>query len=181
MKNVKRIITLIMPLIMLVPGISSADVIKPALDIQDMGLDAGAILTPTTFDITATAFQIVTDTDPVDIADQVFRLTSTGTYDGDTGAFSGTFMVDGGLLSGTFSQLGVIGLDGGDAQFFADLTFISGSLKGDISGGRIEGILGGSDVVAKIGEITVVPVPAAAWLFGSGLIGLVGIARRKNA
>lgn len=26
---------------------------------------------------------------------------------------------------------------------------------------------------------TVVPVPAAAWLFGSGLIGLAGIARRK--
>jgi hypothetical protein len=28
---------------------------------------------------------------------------------------------------------------------------------------------------------TVVPVPAAFWLFGSGLIGLVGIARRKKA
>jgi len=27
--------------------------------------------------------------------------------------------------------------------------------------------------------VTVVPVPAAVWLFGSGLIGLVGIARRK--
>ena len=27
---------------------------------------------------------------------------------------------------------------------------------------------------------TVVPVPAAVWLFGSGLIGLVGLARRKN-
>jgi len=27
---------------------------------------------------------------------------------------------------------------------------------------------------------TVVPVPAAVWLFGSGLIGLVGVARRKN-
>ena len=26
-----------------------------------------------------------------------------------------------------------------------------------------------------------VPVPAAAWLFGSGLLGLVGIARRKKA
>ena len=29
------------------------------------------------------------------------------------------------------------------------------------------------------GDRTVVPIPAAAWLFGSGLIGLVGIGRRK--
>ena len=27
----------------------------------------------------------------------------------------------------------------------------------------------------------VVPVPAAVWLFGSGLLGLIGIARRKKA
>ena len=30
-------------------------------------------------------------------------------------------------------------------------------------------------------NLTVVPVPAAVWLFGSGLLGLVGIARRKKA
>ncbi len=29
--------------------------------------------------------------------------------------------------------------------------------------------------------VNVVPVPAAAWLFGSGLIGLVGVARRRKA
>lgn len=29
--------------------------------------------------------------------------------------------------------------------------------------------------------VTTVPVPAAVWLFGSGLIGLAGIARRKKA
>jgi len=29
--------------------------------------------------------------------------------------------------------------------------------------------------------VTSVPVPAAAWLFGSGLIGLVGVSRRKHA
>ena len=29
-------------------------------------------------------------------------------------------------------------------------------------------------------KATVVPVPAAVWLFGSGLIGLIGIARRKK-
>jgi hypothetical protein len=30
-------------------------------------------------------------------------------------------------------------------------------------------------------EISQVPLPAAVWLFGSGLLGLVGIARRKKA
>jgi len=30
-------------------------------------------------------------------------------------------------------------------------------------------------------DVQVVPVPAAVWLFGSGLLGLVGIARRKQA
>ena len=30
-------------------------------------------------------------------------------------------------------------------------------------------------------QITAVPVPAAVWLFGSGLIGLAGVARRKAA
>jgi hypothetical protein len=30
-------------------------------------------------------------------------------------------------------------------------------------------------------DVTIVPVPAAVWLFGSGLISLVGIARRKKA
>jgi hypothetical protein len=31
------------------------------------------------------------------------------------------------------------------------------------------------------GSVTVVPIPAAMWLFGSGLVGLIGISRRKKA
>ena len=31
------------------------------------------------------------------------------------------------------------------------------------------------------GDVAAVPVPAAAWLFGSGLLGLLGVARRKKA
>jgi hypothetical protein len=38
----------------------------------------------------------------------------------------------------------------------------------------LDGVFSGPDIV-------VVPVPAAIWLFGSGLLGLVGIARRKKA
>lgn len=32
----------------------------------------------------------------------------------------------------------------------------------------------------KSGDVSAVPVPAAAWLFGSGLLGLIGLARRKG-
>lgn len=31
------------------------------------------------------------------------------------------------------------------------------------------------------GDVSAVPVPTAAWLFGSGLVGLIGMARRKKA
>ena len=34
---------------------------------------------------------------------------------------------------------------------------------------------------AITGNASAVPVPAAAWLFGSGLLGLVGVARRRKA
>jgi len=31
----------------------------------------------------------------------------------------------------------------------------------------------------KTGDLAPVPIPAAAWLFGSGLLGLIGISRRR--
>jgi hypothetical protein len=36
-------------------------------------------------------------------------------------------------------------------------------------------------VMGKPGAWSVVPIPAGFWLFGSGLVGLIGIARRKNS
>ena len=40
----------------------------------------------------------------------------------------------------------------------------------------------GDDMIAFDNiNVTVVPVPAAAWLFGSGLLGLIGFARRNRA
>jgi len=43
--------------------------------------------------------------------------------------------------------------------------------------------IGGLDQLkqTEISGLTPVPVPAAVWLFGSGLMGLIGVARRKKA
>jgi hypothetical protein len=48
--------------------------------------------------------------------------------------------------------------------------------------GAYQGATLGMDLVLDIGTtpLPAVPVPAAAWLFGSGLLGLVGIARRRG-
>jgi len=36
------------------------------------------------------------------------------------------------------------------------------------------------EAFVNVAEIPEVPVPAALWLFGSGLLGLVGVSRRKK-
>lgn len=44
-------------------------------------------------------------------------------------------------------------------------------------------LVGGSSLgfrLASLGPISVVPLPAAAWLFGSALVGLIGVARRHK-
>ena len=51
----------------------------------------------------------------------------------------------------------------------------AGLTLGGVSGWRLPS----SDINGDVGA-SVVPVPAAVWLFGSGLIGLLGVARRKR-
>lgn len=177
--NIKQcLMALVLPAAILVSGVSHAAVVMPALDIQDFSGDSGISLTTYNFNIDATAFTIVTTGDPVDIPDVSFSLASTGMFDGAQGFFSGTFDA-GSLLSGTFSSLYVLSLGGANGQFGGDVVYTGGTLMGNLTGGRIEGTFTGSSLVAKLGSVAVVPVPAAAWLFGSGLIGLIGIARRK--
>ena len=55
-----------------------------------------------------------------------------------------------------------------------EFTAICGADPGCFSNLAIDNVIVTADVPA-------VPVPAAVWLFGSGLLGLVGVARRKKA
>ena len=66
--------------------------------------------------------------------------------------------------------------------FGVDSVFQYVRLTDDTSKGGQSGNTVGADIDA-VGAIstTVVPVPAAAWLFGSGLMGLLGLAKRKKA
>ena len=66
--------------------------------------------------------------------------------------------------------------------FTASNTF-TGNLAYDLMTVKVDFSLSADSNVGISGFVqqTAVPVPAAVWLFGSGLIGLVGVARRKKA
>lgn len=183
MHIIRRLAMIILPVALFIPGITNAAVVMPALDIALFEGDSGAVLTGTSpenfvLDIDATAFAIVFDATPsINVTNQSFTLHAT--FDSSTSYFVGDFAVAGGLLAGTFDNLTLEILGSGSLDFKTDLTYTSGSLMGGLTGGRLEGIGSTSDLGAKLGSITVVPVPAAVWLFGSGLIGLIGVARRK--
>ena len=185
MHILRQLATAILPVALLIPGIANAEVITPALDIALFGEDSGADLTyaadgktPDKFNIDATAFAIVTDVigTSTNIPNQSFTL--SGTFDTTTSLFVGIFDVAGGLLTGEFTDLLVTQTSATSPfSFEANLTYLSGSLMGGLTGGRLEGVGDTSNLAAKLGAV--VPVPAAVWLFGSGLIGLIGVARRK--
>jgi hypothetical protein len=57
----------------------------------------------------------------------------------------------------------------GDVNLFTSARVLIGDFDGDFATGSITAF-----------SATVVPVPAAVWVFGSGLLGLIGVARRKT-
>ena len=75
---------------------------------------------------------------------------------------------------------GLAGLGNTDPIAKMSLSFLA---RGSFSfGGNIQpNVRSGGDVWFDNVSVSTVPVPAAAWLFGSGLLGMTGVARRKKA
>jgi hypothetical protein len=110
----------------------------------------------------------------------LFDAFNTGnTFNVTTGDFSFTEMNDidyaiGGrpflnLISGSLDNFDFLANIGAFGFFDSQVGFFDGD---DDNFGAISGTWDSF-------EMTVIPVPAAVWLLGSGLLGLVGIARRK--
>ena len=59
--------------------------------------------------------------------------------------------------------------------------YFEGMTGTDLSGTWDASVIFGGSAVSTVNAYSVVPVPAAVWLFGSGLLGLIGVARRKSA
>ena len=102
-------------------------------------------------------------------------------------------MIDGGGVSSTLNLNGGAPLfPNGDPSVWNNYS-ATVNLGSDVSGGidfLISAPCGAAagcvsdyyidNISVEFGEATVVPVPAAAWLFGSALLGLVGMSKRKK-
>jgi hypothetical protein len=189
MKLFKSLAALALSLAMLIPGISNAAISYPALEVKNLGSEDGLLLTSTGLTIDATVTGILDDINTfTDIDHLTFSLTATGTYSLFThpdvpgtlvdGSYDGSFDIGDGLLTGTFVGLSLSGLSS-QPTLAGALNYTGGTMAGDLAGGSLYLAIAGNNVQGKLGAV--VTVPAAAWLFGSGLLGLVGITRRKTA
>ena len=98
-----------------------------------------------------------------------YQATASFSADNDPGAHWG--VQTGEYLGITFDLLeGISFSDTVNALSTGDL----------VLGIHVQGLGAGADDTYSESMVNVVPIPAAAWLFGSGLIGLAGLARRER-
>jgi len=182
-------------LAMFSPGASAVS--APALDISSVVGGTGVSNSGGTLTIDATAFSIFLEgtplPTPIDIPDVNFSLTATySSSAGNRHTFVNGSLTAGTYMSASFDSMTLFSLGSGNGGVILETTLnytggtlISGS-TGAIAGSFFNATsdnfsvdFTADSVIAKAGPV--VPVPAAVWLFGSGLLGLVGVARRKKA
>lgn len=122
-------------------------------------------------DIYATALRGTTtpvNNDPA-LNDEYFGTVANGAYAGDAGLWGTSYNTN-----GAFNNAAAFGSDLG---FYY---FQTGGFDG-VDATKITQAAGQWSFDGTTLSYSAVPVPAAVWLFGSGLLGLVGVARRRAA
>ncbi len=104
-------------------------------------------------------------------SDLIFSGVSINKISGDA-----LFDVVGDTVSGVAADVAPQTDSNGTVQLIGTFNTLNFSASG--TGFLVDGIL--LQIGVDENNISSVPVPAAAWLFGSGLIGLIGVSRRKR-
>ena len=154
-------------------GVITADTDFFFFGSSQITVDSGAMIA---FD--ALRFDDLLTTGKLTINGGLVRSQEFGFFDGVNYIMNGTVEINGnGLYQ---SELGVAAAK----ALIADNTFFTSEdlFKLDAFSVVVPDFDGRTNVIfTQVALVPEVPLPAAAWLFGSGLLGLVGIARRKKA
>jgi hypothetical protein len=119
----------------------------------------------------------LTDTDytgPV----PAYRMDAGGTTDG-VATITGDYVADN-IEFGAGTQIGAIAAGGIPFDYSITRQVPSSPTYSLVIDARIFH-RGAGEITSFDAVLTPIPIPAAVWLFGSGLLGMVGIARRKKA
>jgi hypothetical protein len=122
--------------------------------------------------------------------DLTILLVGTGGHAGSVTLFGGSQSNPAPLLFNLADGAGYTGYNsltdpGGNETTYAIYAItlhLADAFTGTFSGVSLEiggNTAGSSAVPSMIGTVTPVPIPAAVWLFGSGLLGLAGIVRKR--
>lgn len=159
--------------------------------------------------LTASGFALELDDDgsvPAEpIAGGTFDLTATidnaGNLVGGTIAIGGTVgslgFNSGTLLTGALTAFGFPNVGSDPFEFLFDVTggdaaalygggsvpagvILSGTGFGGDFASDFDNLSTGPGTGIAVANVGTVPIPAALWLFGSGLLGLIGLARRRD-
>ena len=149
---------------------------------SDESISGAPALYENTFDGQITLTQLNGDLfsiNSIDLAEFGQNYTPTVTFTGTKA--NGSIVTDNFTLDGSFPQLT---LDGRSETFlfsseFTNLVSVSWNQGSQAPSNSPKNFHQFDNIVVDGAAIATVPVPAAAWLFGSGLLGLVGMARRR--
>ena len=159
--------------------------------------------------LSASGFALELDDDgsvpPEPIAGGTFDLTATidnaGNLVNGTIAIGGTVASlgfnSGTLLTGTLTAFGFPSVGGDPFEFLFDVTggdaaalygagsvpagvILSGTGFGGDFGSDFDNLSTSPGTGIAVANVGTVPIPAALWLFASGLLGLIGLARRRD-
>jgi hypothetical protein len=114
-------------------------------------------------------------------------LQSDVQFGGGLAPLTGTETTAGSYSVAAASKYGLFGANDLEALGATDQIF--GLTGNNVKSGQVQSYLLGTASFTKAGGLVFaanpggapVPLPAAAWLFGSGLLGLVGVSRRRKA